>query len=162
MGYGIICQDGSHLKCITSGSISAPKGLSLEQRLLLMYQGLETILHQYGPAHAAVESIFAFKNVKSSLTLAHARGVALMACAKIGIEVAEYSPMEVKLSAVGHGHAGKEQVSLMMRRLFNLAAPTAKTKIDTTDAIAVALCHLQHLQTKRKTLSSVVIKEKTP
>lgn len=149
-GYGVVSQNGTQLQRLCSGAIQSKKTAPLEKRLMTMYEGLAGVIHEFKPTYAAVESVFAHKNVRSAVTLAHARGVALLACANYGVDVTEYSPMQVKLSAVGYGNATKDQVASMMRRLFTIPASETKTKSDPFDALAVAFCHLQHHATRHR------------
>lgn len=148
LGYGIIVQTGTRLEHVHSGAIVAKRTRPLHERLREIHEGLTAVLETFAPTHAAVEGVFAFKNVQSTVALAHARGIALLVCAQRGIDVAEYSPTEVKSAAVGYGRAGKDQVAAMMKRLF--PAGRAATKQDTFDALAVAFCHLQFLTTRTR------------
>jgi crossover junction endodeoxyribonuclease RuvC len=95
-----------------------------------------------------VETVFYAKNVRSAITLAHARGVALLLAAQNRIPVFEYSPMAVKRAVVGYGNATKEQIHDMIHRLFRIPADQTTKLHDQTDALAVALCHLNSAQTK--------------
>jgi crossover junction endodeoxyribonuclease RuvC len=99
----------------------------------------------------AVETLFLAKNVRSMVTLAHARGVALLTAAMAAIEVAEYSPLEVKQAVVGYGRADKQQVQAMVQVLLHLDQPVRQT--DAADALAVAICHL-HSQRLRLSVGS--------
>ena len=153
MGYGIITQRGSHLEHIHSGALVAKRTLPLHERLLALHQALWKIIDEYHPSHASVEGVFAHKNVQSTVTLAHARGIALLACAQRGIDVVEYSPTQVKTAAVGHGRASKEQVMRMMQRLFPRSL--GHDRFDGYDALAVAFCHLQFLKTGDRIRSQV-------
>ena len=92
--------------------------------------------------------MFYSANVKTALKLAHVRGVALLAIAEAGLEMAEYSPLEVKISVVGYGRAEKSQVKLMVGQLLRL--PEAIESEDACDALAVAICHATHESTRRK------------
>ena len=100
------------------------------------------------PEAGAVEGVFYSANVKTALKLAHVRGVALLAIAEAGMELAEYSPLEVKISVVGYGRAEKSQVQLMVRSLLGL--PEAIESEDASDALAVAICHATHEATSRR------------
>ena len=97
---------------------------------------------------AAVEEVFYSVNAKSALKLAHVRGVALLTAAETGLEVGEYSPLEVKMSVVGYGRAEKSQVELMVRSL--LGADEGFATQDASDALAVAICHATSTALKRK------------
>ena len=108
----------------------------------------------------AIETIFYAKNVRSAVTLAHARGVALLTAAQSGLPVFEYSPTEIKSSVVGYGRAGKDQIVEMVRRLFQLPKNVATSRHDTADAMAVALCHLNAGKTNDK-ISAALLKSET-
>jgi crossover junction endodeoxyribonuclease RuvC len=103
----------------------------------------------------AVETIFYQRNVRSALKLAHARGVALLVAAEMGLAVSEYSPAEVKRATVGYGQATKVQVGKMMVRLFGLSREERQTLSDASDALAVALCHLNASRTRFRTHASL-------
>jgi crossover junction endodeoxyribonuclease RuvC len=105
-----------------------------------MYEGLLSVLEQYRPQEAAVESTFYGKNVRSALVMGHARGICLLALEQAGCRLYEYSPLEVKKAVVGQGQADKRQVAFMVRALLGLRATPPS---DAADALAVALCHLQ-------------------
>jgi len=105
-----------------------------------MYRGLASVLEQYHPQEAAVESAFYGKNAKSALVMGHARGVCLLALEEFGCRLFEYSALEVKRSVVGRGSADKRQVAFMVRAILGLRATPPP---DAADALAIALCHLQ-------------------
>lgn len=154
-GYALVSQEGSSLKHVHSGHIQTKKADPLSKRLHTVHTGLKKIIDTFCPTHAAVESVFTFKNVKSAIILSHARGVALLACSSIDLDVMEYSPMEVKMAAVGYGRASKDQVAQMMQKLFRPNHTNQGSKTDAYDALAVAFCHLQHLQLQRKIAASM-------
>lgn len=149
-GFGVIAQIGTRLVHIQSGSIHTPAKAPLQNRLKTIYDGLVQVIETNRPSVVALESIFFAKNVRAALTLAHARGVAILAAAQTGIDVAEYSPMEVKRATVGYGKASKDQIVTMMRHLLRLPADQVKELHDTTDALAVAVCHLNVAHTSRR------------
>ena len=109
---------------------------------------MRRLIQEHVPESAAVEGVFYSANVKTALKLAHVRGVALLAIAEAGLEMAEYSPLEVKTSVVGYGRAEKSQVKLMVRSLLRL--PEAIESEDACDALAVAICHATRESTRRK------------
>ena len=138
-GYGIIESDGLDHRKVASGVIQANPKWSFERRLLAIAGGLRTLIQEHKPTIAAVEGIFYSANVKTALKLAHVRGVALLAIAEADLELAEYSPLEVKISVVGYGRAEKRQVQMMVQMLLKL--PTEPESEDESDALAVAICH---------------------
>lgn len=145
-GYGVIDVYGPRAVYVDSGCIRTPAG-ALGERLCAIHRGLAEILRVHAPAAAAIEQVFLHRNAVSALKLGHARGVALLALAEAGLEIAEYMPSVVKLAVVGTGRAGKEQVQHMVTALLKLPrAPQA----DAADALAVALCHGAQLATQAR------------
>jgi len=147
-GYGVIESDGRDHRMLVSGVICTNVRWPFEKRLLEIAGELRRLAHEYRPEFAAVEEVFHAVNAKTALKLAHVRGVALLAIAEAGIELAEYSPLEVKINVVGYGRAEKCQVQLMVQSLLGLSDAIASE--DAADALAVALCHATHQATSRK------------
>src|SRR3954463_13222172 len=131
-----------------AGVIRTNTKWAFERRLLEIACGLRKLIGEHAPECAAVEGVFFSANVKTALKLAHVRGVALLAVAESGIALAEYSPMEVKMSVVGYGRAEKSQVQLMIRSILRLAEPIQSE--DACDALAVAICHATRDSINRK------------
>jgi len=140
-GWGIIDQDGSRLSFVAAGRISSIASRPLAERLVAIHAGLNAVIDAHQPQTAAVEETFVNKNPTSTLKLGMARGVVLLTPALYRLEVFEYSANLVKKSVVGAGHAGKEQVQMMVRVL--LPASSAESP-DAADALAVAICHAHH------------------
>jgi crossover junction endodeoxyribonuclease RuvC len=138
-GYGIIDSDGREHRLLSLGVIRALASRRLEQRLWEIARGLREVILQHDPQAAAVEEVFHAANVKTALKLAQVRGVALLTVAEAGLELGEYSPLEVKKSVVGYGRADKQQVKLMVRSLLGLDRDIESE--DAADALAVAICH---------------------
>jgi crossover junction endodeoxyribonuclease RuvC len=139
-GYGIIDSDGRDHRLVAAGVIRTPAGRPLEDRLLAIARELRDVIRKQRPEAAAVEQVFHAANARTALKLAHVRGVALLAVAEAGLELGEYSPLEVKSSVVGYGRAQKEQVQMMVGSLLGLDKPLASQ--DASDAVAVAICHV--------------------
>lgn len=137
-GYGVIESDGRRHRMLAAGVIRTSPKSALNARLLEIARGLRDVIGEFAPEAAAVEEVFHSHNPKTALKLAHVRGVALLAIAEAGIELGEYSPLEVKTSVVGYGRAEKQQVQLMVKNLLGLSEPQSE---DASDAIAVAICH---------------------
>jgi crossover junction endodeoxyribonuclease RuvC len=144
-GFGLIERRGSTLVLIEAGRISCPRALSLPLRLAHLAECLAGLLGRQLPDLAALESPFHGINSRSLITLAEARGVLLAGLAGRGVEIAEYSPAEVKSAVTGSGRAGKDQVAHMVRLLLGAAARPSLA-LDATDALAVALCCAQRLR----------------
>lgn len=124
---------------IAAGVIRTSPKWPFEKRLLEIAQGLRRLIGEHAPEAAAVEEVFYSANVKTALKLAHVRGIALLAIAEAGLEMAEYSPLEIKMSVVGYGRAEKRQVQIMAQSLLRLREPIESE--DASDALAVAICH---------------------
>jgi crossover junction endodeoxyribonuclease RuvC len=142
-GYGLIESDGRCHSMITAGAIHTSPKEPLHARLLVIAQGLREVIGAHTPDAAAVEGVFYAQNVKTALKLSHARGVALLTLAEAGLDVGEYSPLEIKTSVVGYGRAEKQQVKLMVHSLLQLDHVIESE--DACDAIAVAICHATHI-----------------
>lgn len=140
-GWGIVREIAGALSLVDCGIVRTLEGGgSFSMRLARIYVGLDEALARHSPAEAAIEQVFTAKNAASALKLGQARGVAVAACAARGLEICDYEPKLVKSSLTGAGGAEKEQVAFMVRRLLNLGE--MKLPVDTTDALAVAICHL--------------------
>ena len=140
-GWGIIAVDGARLSFVAGGVIRPHAKLSMGERLSEIDTRLTEIVRDYEPDEAAVEETFSNMNPASTLKLGMARGVAFVAPARAGITVYEYAANLIKKSVVGAGHAGKDQVEMMVKVLL----PTAQIEMaDTADALAVAITHAHH------------------
>ncbi|MBI3935472.1 MAG: crossover junction endodeoxyribonuclease RuvC [Betaproteobacteria bacterium] len=136
-GFGVLDQSGQKLAYVTSGCIRAPQG-ELPQRLKAIFDGLNEVIASCRPQQVALEKVFVNVNPQSTLLLGQARGTAICAAVLHGLPVAEYSALQVKQAVVGNGHAHKEQVQEMVRRLLKLAGNPSP---DAADALACAICH---------------------
>jgi crossover junction endodeoxyribonuclease RuvC len=137
-GFGLIEKMGHQLRYISSGCIKTEAKDSLPQRLGTIYSGLRELVALHQPDQSAVEIVFVNVNPQSTLLLGQARGAAITALVADGIEVAEYTALQIKQAVVGNGHADKVQVQHMVRRLLALPAnPSA----DAADALACAIAH---------------------
>jgi len=147
-GYGVIESDGLCHRMVVAGVIKTSPRWPFEKRLLEIARGLRELIREHQPELAAVEEVFHAVNAKSALKLAHVRGVALLVIGEAGLGLAEYSPLEVKMSVVGYGRAEKSQVQLMVRSLLGLTATVES--FDASDALAVAICHAARESTSRR------------
>ena len=138
-GYGIIDSDGREHRMVAAGVIRTKAADPLEIRLLHIARSLREVIREHQPQAVAVEQVFHAANSRTALRLAHVRGVALLAAAEAGLELGEYSPLEIKNSVVGYGRAEKSQVQMMVASLLGLDRPIASE--DASDAVAVAICH---------------------
>jgi crossover junction endodeoxyribonuclease RuvC len=139
-GYGCVESDGRRHRLVVCGAIDAGRGEGFAQRLARIYRELTTIIHECQPQSVAIENLFHAANIRSALTLGHARGVAMLAAVEAGIPVVEYTPAEVKRAIVGYGRAEKPQVQQMIKLL--LALDRTPRPHDAADALAVAICHI--------------------
>lgn len=138
-GYGIVEKQGSRLIHIDNGAIFTDKAPDFPGRLKLVFDGLKLVIKEYEPDEAAIENIFFATNVQSALKLGQARGAAIVAAVTSGLSVAEYSALQVKQSVVGEGKADKSQVQKMLKALLGLPEIA---QADASDALAVAVCHI--------------------
>ncbi|WP_018086397.1 crossover junction endodeoxyribonuclease RuvC [Desulfurispora thermophila] len=146
-GYAVLeMQAAGRVRARHYGAVITEAGLPLPQRLLMIYNQLTEVIDMFQPAEAALEELFFNKNVTTALTVGQARGVALLALARRGLPVYEYTPLQVKQAVVGHGRASKSQVQYMVRML--LALPEVPRPDDVADALAVGLCHAFRLQNR--------------
>lgn len=147
-GYGVIDSDGRVHRLVDSGVIRTFRTEAMHQRLLTIATELRRKIEQHRPQMAAIEEVFYAVNVKTVLKLSHVRGVALLAVAEGGLELGEYSPLEVKTSVVGYGRAEKSQVQMMVASLLHLDSIIASE--DACDALAIAICHATHASVREK------------
>ena len=133
------------MRHVANGVVTSTQSLTLAERLDQLHTGLMEVIETWTPDEAAVEETFVNKNPVSTLKLGQARGVALLAPARSGIPVTEYTPNAVKKTVVGVGHAAKQQVGMMVSTLL----PGCQIHgADAADALAVAICHAQHAGTR--------------
>jgi crossover junction endodeoxyribonuclease RuvC len=141
MGYGVVEERRGRLSHVGHGVIKVDPDAPLELRLKELHDALLTALRLYKPEAVAVEGVFTFRNARSALILGHARGVALLAAAQVGLSVHEYPPARVKRSVGAGGAADKDAVARMVCTFLHLEEIE---RADASDALAVALCHLNH------------------
>lgn len=139
-GYGIIDEENGKMKLRSYGTIRPPQGKPLSERLDFLFSRLVELVEQYQPSFLALEDSFFSRNVKSALLLGQARGVLLLAGARMGLTCREYAPRKIKQSLTGNGAAQKQQVQFMVQNLLRLKEPPQP--LDSSDALAVAICHL--------------------
>lgn len=144
VGYGVVeaAPDG-RCELLAYGVIRTSASEPMGDRLLTIHQDVSTLIAQFQPTLAVVEKLFAFRNVTNVITVSQARGVILLALVQHEVPFAEYTPMQVKQTVAGHGRAEKLAVQEAVRDL--LALPILPKPDDAADALAFALCHVQHL-----------------
>lgn len=152
MGWGVIDMDGTRLSHVAHGVIATKTAEGLGPRLMRLHGALEAVIAEHRPAAIAVELAFVHKDPSAALKLGHARAVALLAAAQAGLDIAEYAPNHIKKCIVGAGHAGKEQVQAMVRRLL----PQCRVEqADAADALAAAITHAHLSGTRARIMASL-------
>ena len=139
IGFGVVDADGKSFRLVKCGVITTPAHTSLSSRLEQIYDDMLRLLDAFRPDAVSVEELFFNTNITTGISVAHGRGVILLACRKAGVKVYEYTPLQVKQSVVGYGRAEKSQVMDMVRRICDLRAVPKPD--DAADAVALALCH---------------------
>ena len=139
VGFGAVETVRGSVRPIRYGIISTPPGLSLSSRLAIIYRDMEELIRTLNPDEMAVEELFFNTNLTTGISVAHGRGVILLAAERLGVPVFEYTPMQVKLAVTGYGKADKRQVMQMTQRLLRLEKLPRPD--DAADALGIALCH---------------------
>jgi crossover junction endodeoxyribonuclease RuvC len=152
-GYGVLESQNGRLVHIESGCIVPTTAFSLPLRLKIIYEGLIKVIDRCSPDAMSIEDIFFAKNAKSALKLGEARGVALLVASISGISVHEYLPTQVKLALTGRGRANKLEVQKMLSSILGI--PEWK-RADVSDAVAIALCHINLSETRERLGGEVI------
>lgn len=139
IGYGVLEYSNNHFKVLGYGAITTKAGTPFNKRLEIIYRELDLIMTRYKPDVMAIEKLFYNTNAKTVIDVAQARGVIVLTAQLHGLEIAEYTPLQVKQSVVGYGRAEKKQVQEMTRVILNLEKVPKPD--DTADALAMAICH---------------------
>ena len=143
MGFGIVEQRQADIALIHCGVLEAPQRDPIERRLLRIFTQLQALIAQHAPDTIAVEEPFVVKAARNSaLAVGEARAIALLAAAGAGLPVSQYTPSKVRSTVIGYGAGDKEQVRQMVSML--LGASLESFRLDASDALAVAICHLRH------------------
>ena len=139
IGFGLVENSGNKFSIIDFGTITTSADKSDTERLKIIHEKLTEIIKEFEPGHMAVEELFFNKNVKTAIRVGQARGVILLSGSEFDLEVAEYTPLQVKQAVVGYGRAQKQQVQQMVKALLNLESIPKSD--DAADALAVSICH---------------------
>lgn len=139
LGWGVVEMKGNHFKALDYGSVTTDSKMAMPDRLKVLYNSLMDIIVRYEPDVASIEELFFNTNAKTAILVGQARGVAVLACANSGLEIDEYTPLQIKQALVGYGRAEKKQVQLMVKTILNLKEVPKPD--DTADALAAAICH---------------------
>jgi crossover junction endodeoxyribonuclease RuvC len=138
-GYGLVEKRDEKMTCIRAGTIGLSGNPPFYERIHNIFRSVMEIMDRYKPQEMAIEDVFFAKNVKTALKIGHARGAVLIAAVHCGVDIYEYTPLEIKKSVVGYGRATKEQVRFMIQSILNLKTQPG---LDTSDALGAAICHL--------------------
>ena len=139
LGYGIVEKKGNRFEVIHYGSVTTDAGERMPDRLKHLYYSIMEIIDEFRPDEAAVEELFFNTNTKTAIKVGQARGVAILACANSGLNIEEYTPLQIKQALTGYGRADKKQVQTMVKTILNLKEVPKPD--DTADALAAAICH---------------------
>ena len=139
VGYGIVDYEANRFKVVDYGAVTTAAHTPFDLRLQTVYNGLSCLIEKYSPDAMSIEKLFFNTNTTTAIDVAQARGVIVLAAAQGGLDIAEYTPLQVKQSVVGYGRAEKKQVQEMTRLMLNLKAVPKPD--DTADALALAICH---------------------
>lgn len=139
VGYGVLNYEANRFSVIDYGAITTNAGTPFERRLEIIYDDLNQLMDKYKPVAMSIEKLFYNTNAKTVIDVAQARGVTMLAAHKHHLEIAEYTPLQVKQSVVGYGRAEKKQVQEMTRVILKLEKIPKPD--DTADALAMAICH---------------------
>ena len=139
-GFGVLDQKNDQIRLVAHGTIKPPSRESLPNRLKYLNDNMKDLIKKFDPFQMASEDTFYSINVKSALLLGQARGVLLLAAASMNIQSSSYAPRKVKQSVTGNGGADKKQIQFMVQKILNMDKPPKP--LDASDALAVALCHI--------------------
>jgi crossover junction endodeoxyribonuclease RuvC len=152
MGWGMIVLEGTRLAHVEHGVIATKTAMGLGIRLMVLHRELSEVIARLSPAAIAIEQAFVAKDPSAALKIGHARAVALLAAAQAGLEIAEYAPNHIKKCVVGAGHAGKDQVQFMVKRLLPACGVT---RADAADALAAAITHAHLSGTRARIMEAL-------
>ncbi len=141
VGYGVLDYDGKYKKLVDYGVINTPKGISVPERLELIYRGATELVEKYKPDEIAMEELFFNTNTTTAINVAEARGILLLVARQHCSRLFEYTPLQIKQAMTGYGRAEKKQIQQMVKVFLGLNAVPKPD--DAADAVAVALTHIQ-------------------
>ncbi|MDO4593854.1 MAG: crossover junction endodeoxyribonuclease RuvC [Tissierellia bacterium] len=140
MGYGLLNLKSNRVKMVEYGVVTTSSKTNFADRLNVLYDNLQEIIDQYKPDEVAIEELFFNKNVKTAITVGHARGIQVLCANRNKIPIYEYTPLQIKQAITGYGRANKKQMQLSVQSLLNL--DKIPKPDDAADALAVSLCHV--------------------
>lgn len=159
VGYSILDIENGKYKLIDYGCIYTDKNIHMSKRLEIIYDKLDTIIKIYKPYEMAIEDLFYFKNQKTVIKVSQARGVIYLVAKKNGLDIYDYTPLQVKMGITSYGRATKAQIQEMVKTLLNL--DEIPKPDDAADAIAIAINHLNNKnipQIKKTSLRKIDVK----
>ncbi len=139
-GWGVMMQRGSSLSCLAYGCVSTPASHDISVRLMKIHDQIGAVISKFSPQCLGIETIFFDRNVTAAFGTGQARGAALVACAKGGLKVGEFTPSQIKMAVVGEGNAEKRQVQYMVQQILGLK--DAPRPDHAADALAAAICYV--------------------
>ena len=148
MGWGVIEKKGSSFYPIAYGSIETEKETPMPERLKHIYSSLMEIIAEYDPSEVSIEELYFNNNAKTAIFVGQARGVALLACTNSGLDIFEYTPLQIKTAMTGFGRADKKQIQSMVTKILGLESVPKPD--DTADALAAAICHAYSGEAKKR------------
>lgn len=148
MGWGIVRKTGSRVSALAYGAVITDKDTPMPQRLKHLYSGLTDVISEYRPEEASIEKLFFNTNSTTAIGVGEARGIAILACANCGLEIYEYTPLEIKTSLSGYGRAEKRQVQNMVTKILGL--DSVPKPDDVADALAAGICHANSGEAKKR------------
>ena len=157
VGYGIIDYDKNKYSVVDYGVILTSKDLSTEERLEVIYNNMDKILKKYKPEFMAIEDLFYFKNNKTVISVAQARGVILLVGKQNNIPMSNYTPLQVKIGITGYGKAEKKQVQQMVQKFLGLSEIPKPD--DAADALAICITHINSLGSKLNFTGTNILKK---
>lgn len=140
-GYGLVVEESRKMRAREHGSIRTPRSSDMSHRLGILYQRVSEVISDLAPDVVVVEQLFFNTNLKTAFAVGQARGVILLACNHAGVDFEEYTPLQVKQAVAGNGNADKRQVQYMVRALLQMES--LPEPLHASDALAMAICHLQ-------------------
>jgi crossover junction endodeoxyribonuclease RuvC len=139
VGFGVIDSDGRKHQLVDAGVIRTPAHQKLELRLKTIYDGIQEIIKTNKPTIMVIEKLFFARNVTTAMSVSHARGVIMLAGTQAGLEIYEYTPLQIKQALTGYGRAEKSQIQAMVKAALNLTS--CPKPDDCADALATALTY---------------------
>lgn len=139
VGYGVVDKEGNRYKTVAYDAVTTRAHTPLEERLQLVYKGIDEIIKMYRPDAMSIEELFFNNNAKTAVAVGQARGVILLAAVQNGVPIYEYTPLQVKQALTGYGRASKSQIQQMMKSILGLGSVPKPD--DVADALAIAVCH---------------------